>query len=110
MLNKDQLLAIGLKQKTVKLEQGELIIREFNTSEREKFEMMAMDVQKGKSKNMKAKLIAVSVITASGGRYFGDDEIDKIAGLPSSITEKLFDEILAINGMSNDALEVAEGN
>ena len=110
MLDKNALMGIDLKTKVVKLPQGELLIREFDTSTREKFELMAQDYQSGKSKNMKAKLIAVSVIHENGGRYFGDDEIDKISKLPATITEKLFDEILSLNGMANDALEVNEGN
>ena len=111
MLDKAQLLSIGLKTKTIKLDQGELLIKEFNTSDREKFEVMAMDISKGgDSKNMKAKLISISLINEDGGRYFGDDEIDKISQMPSTITQLLFDEILSLNGMAEDSLEVEQGN
>ncbi len=111
MLDKTQLLSIGQQTKTVKLDQGELLIKEFTTSDREKFEVLAMKMQKsGEAKNMKAKLISISVINDNGSRFFGDDEIEKIAQMPSTITETLFNEILAINGMANDALDVEVGN
>ncbi len=111
MLNKAQLLGIGLKTKEVKLPQGVLLIKEFNTSDREKFEVLAMQMQKtGEAKNMKAKLIAISLVNEDHGRIFGDDEIDKIAQMPSTITETLFNEILDLNGMANDSLDVETGN
>lgn len=111
MLSKEQLLGARLKRKKVKVAGGEILIQEFTTSDRETFELLAMKMTKGgEAKNMKAKLISLSIIKEDGKRYFGDDEIGAISQMPSTITETLFNEILAINGMANDALEVAEGN
>lgn len=111
MLNKNDLLNIGLKRKEVKLENGSVLIREFTTADREKFEVLAMSVQSGTTqKSMKASIIAISLINKDNTRVFGDDEIGKISELPSTVTEAIFNEILEINGMAGDALEVAEGN
>jgi len=110
MLNKDDLLGLKTATKKVKLPTGEVTIKEFTTSDREAFELMAMNMSKGGAKNMKAKLISISVVTADGNRMFGDDEVGKIAQMPSKVTEQLFTEILALNGMGEDALGDTEGN
>jgi len=110
MIKKEDLFKIQLKTKVVDLGAGSISIKEFTTSAREQFEMLAVKMQKGSAKNMKAKLIAMSCINDNGTRYFGDDEIDKISELPSNITEILFNEILEINGMGVDAIGDAEGN
>ncbi len=111
MLNKNDLLSIGLKRKEVDLDTGTVLIREFTTADREKFEVLAMGMQEGSGKkNMKANIIAISLINKDNTRVFGDDEIGKIAELPSTITEVIFNAVLDINGMAGDALDVAEGN
>ena len=110
MLNKEDILGIKLKTKTVELDQGEVCIKEFTTSDREKFEMLAIKMSKsGAAKNMKAKLLAISIVKEDGGRMFGDDEIGKISQMPSKVTELLFNEILELNGMGADALGDTEG-
>lgn len=110
MLNKNDLFSYQLKTKIVQLENGEVMIKEFTTASREQFEMLAVKMQSGAAKNMKAKLISMSCVNEDGSRIFGDDEIDKISQMPSSITEVLFNEILNINGMGSDALGDTEGN
>lgn len=111
MLNKAELLAISLKTKEVKLESGTVTIREFTTSDREAFEMLAMKMSKdNNSKNMKASVIVKSIINKEGTRVFGDDENGLISQMPSTITQKIFNEILEINGMAGDALDVETGN
>ena len=110
MLKKDDLLGLGLAEKIVELPTGEVKIKEFTTSDREAFELMAMKMKEGGAKNMKAKLISISVITEGGSRMFGDDEIGKISQMPSKVTELLFNEILELNGMGDGALGASEGN
>jgi len=110
MIKKEDLFNTQLKTKVVEIAGGSIKIKEFTTSAREQFEMLAVKMQSGKAKNMKARLIVTSCINDNGTRYFGDDEIDKVAELPSNITEKLFNEILSINGMGADAIGEAEGN
>ena len=110
MLDKQDLFNIQLATKIVKLPQGEIIIKEFTTAGREQFEMMALKMQDGKAKNMKAKLIAMSCVKEDGNRMFGDDELAKISELPSKITELIFNAVLDLNGMGADALGESEGN
>ena len=110
MLNKEALLGIKLKTNTVELSEGSVIIREFTTSDREKFELLALKAQEGQAKNLKAQLIVISLVNENGSRVFGDDEVDKISQMPSTVTEKLFNSILELNSMNSDAVEVAEGN
>jgi len=110
MLDKNDLFSIELATKVVQLPQGEIMIKEFTTAGREQFEMMALKVQDGNTKNMKAKLIAMSCVNETGGRIFGDDELGKISEIPAKTTEILFNEILSINGMGADALGDTEGN
>ena len=110
MLNKTELLRIALKTEEVKLDQGSLKIQEFTTSDREAFEIFAMKMNTGKVKNLKAKLIVISVVEDRGSRMFGDDEIGTVSQLPSTITEKLFNAILKLNGMGAASFSEAEGN
>lgn len=110
MINKKDLFSISLKREIVTLDQSELLIQELTTSQREEFELLAMDLNNSKAKNMKSKLISVSVINEDGSRFFGDDEVEKIAMLPGSITEKIFNAVLKINGMGENILEETEGN
>ncbi len=110
MLNKTDLLGISLKRKKVKLEVGEVLIKEFTTADREVFEMSAMNLEEGAASNIKSKLIAISLINPDGTRVFGDDELHKISQMPSTVTETIFNEILALNSMKSDSMEEAEGN
>jgi len=111
MLSKSDLLAIKLETREVKLSQGSVLIKEFTASDREGFELLALNMTKGKgAKNMKAKLISVSVVNEQGGRVFGDDEVAQISQMPSRVTEEIFNEILSLNGMAGDAVAVEMGN
>lgn len=106
MLNKAALLGIGLKTKSVKLETGTVLIQEFTTADREKFEVLALGMRTGKSKNFKSQLIAISVMGENGSRMFGDTDIDQITQLPTTVTQPIFDQILVLNGMDEEAEDI----
>lgn len=106
MISKDDLLNKQLDTRIVNIDGDEFLIKEFTTSDREDFEILAMKMQSTvQPKNMKAKLIVISLINEDRTRMFGDDEIGTVSQLPSKITQKLFDEILSLNGMAEDSIE-----
>ena len=105
-MTKEELLKITLATAVVAVGDSKLTIKELTTSDREQYEMT---VVKSTSKNLKALLIVKSVITDDGNRMFGDDEINTVSQMPSSLTEALFNQILILNGMADGSLEDAEG-
>jgi len=103
-MKKENLLNIELGTAVVDTSAGEVKMKELTTSDRETYEL---SLQRGTAKNLKATLISKSVITDEGSRMFGDDEIAKISQMPSSVSEKIFNAILVLNGMAENSEEEA---
>jgi len=110
MLNKNDLLSIVAKREVVSLEIGDVIIREFLTSDREQFEKMALNASGDGLSIMKSKMVAVSLINEDGHRLFGDDEIASISSMPSGVVETIFEAIVELNGMGESSLDKEVGN
>jgi len=108
MLSKDLLFKTAFKTKKVTVSGGTITIREFTTADREQFEKYVSGDKIGPS--IKAKLIVMSTINENGSNFFGDDDIDKISQLPSTLTESLFTQILKLNEMNPNSTAQMEGN
>lgn len=101
MLTKDEVFSNGkLKKELVNIPElgGDLIVSEMNGSGRDMWEqsLQARDKQ-GRLVNTRAKLVASTVVTDTGARMFGDDDIERLGGLPSSILDRLCDVAQRLN-------------
>ena len=57
------------------------------------------------------RLVARSLIDEeTGSRMFGDDEIDELGQLPTSVLDRMTKDALEVNGMSAEDIEEAVGN
>jgi hypothetical protein len=72
--------------------------------------------QKGKdrvinTRNVRARLVAKCLVDESGVKLFGDKHAVEALGRKSSaVLDRLYDRCLELNGMTDKAVEDAEGN
>ena len=60
--------------------------------------------------NYAAKLIAVSVVDETGALCFTLDDVEALAAKSAAPIQRLYEAASKLNGMTNGALEAAEGN
>jgi len=108
MLTKDQIFkAAKLKTEKVSVPEwgGDIVVTELSGRDREKWESEVMSISDdGTAKldgtsNVRAKLIALTVIGDDGKRVFDDSDAGKIGGLPSSGILKVFEVAARLSGL-----------
>lgn len=117
---------LAIKRKSVDLEiagVGTFRLVEMSGADRDRFEAAAfvetVDVVDGKPQvrrkingvDLRARLVAASLVGADGVRLFADDEVGQLsAGVPSSILQTLFAAAQKLNGLDGEAVEAAKEN
>jgi hypothetical protein len=97
---------------------GFVRIRELTAHDRaEYFKAMKKAVDdKGQIKDhsviphLEALMVLKSVITEAGEQMFSDNDLDALKGKNGAVLKKIAEEALELNGMTDGALEQAEGN
>ena len=108
MLSRDQFFAGStLPQETVTVPQlgGELIVRGLTGFARDRFEAsMVMQPRGGtrqvKTENIRAKLVALTVVGDDGTLLFTDDDVSAIGAVRADVIELLFDVAMRLSGMT----------
>ncbi|MBS1170024.1 MAG: hypothetical protein H6R01_942 [Burkholderiaceae bacterium] len=113
----DIMAANDLKTETVEVPEwgGSVIVRTMTGLDRDQFEasMIKEDVG-GKRQpdltNMRAKLVALTVVDESGDRVFEPSDIDALARKSCEALDRVYRAAQKINGIGASALDGAEKN
>lgn len=113
----DILAASDLKTRTVAVPEwgGDVIVRELTGADRDIFEnAMVSTGADGKKTadltNMRAKLVALSIVGEDGARLFGVDDIVELSGKSAAALDRLFDVAQQLSGIGSAAVEDAGKN
>jgi len=115
-LSKEDILAVAdLKTEAVPVpewgEDVQVIVRTMTGADRDAFEQSLVNVDaEGKRtpalENMKAKLVAITVVDEAGNRMFAADEVGHLAGKSAAAINRIFSAAARLNGIG-PAAEVA---
>lgn len=117
LLGRDAILgAVDVQYQEVDVPEwgGKVRIKGLTAGERDTFEASILQ-GKGKNtsvnhKNMRAKLLAMSIVDAEGNRIFGNDDIAALGKKSSKAINRLFDIATELNGIGEDDVEELAGN
>ena len=112
LLSKEQILkADDLKSEIVEVPEwgGDVTVRMMTGAERDAFEASIFDA-KGKDskvnmKNLRAKLIILTVISDAGEKLFTDADIDILGGKSAKALDRIFAVAQRINGIGQKEVE-----
>lgn len=107
-----------LQQKRVAIPEwgGTVIVRELTGAERDRFEMSVIETNKRgdrvfNSRNMRAKLVALSVITANGDRMFADEDVATLGHQSAAALDRVYDVAARLSRISKqDEEELAKNS
>lgn len=113
ILNKDQILeANDLKTETVDVLEwgGSVLVRSLTGTDRDAFEASMITVspdgtRKPNMNNMRAKLVALTVVDEAGRLVFDVSDVDRLARKSAAALERVFMAAQRINGIGVDAQE-----
>ena len=105
---------IGVEDVEVPEWGGTVRVQGLNGQERDGFEA-AMTEKRGKSyeanlSNIRAKLVARTVVDADGNRLFGDDQVSKLGKKSGAALERVFSVARRLSGMTSEDVEELAGN
>ena len=111
MLTKDQIFeASDLKTQTVNVPEwgGSVAVRSMTGADRDAFEDSMITVLPDGTRapnmtNMRAKLIALTVVDEAGNRLFEAADFDRLACKSASALERVFAAAQALNGLGGQA-------
>ena len=83
---------------------GSVYVKEYNVCEHERYSIKVADAKKGKAN---ATAFATVALDEKGERIFTDDDIDKLACMPSSV---IYPVIAKFRELNNDDVDEAEKN
>lgn len=94
---------------------GSVRVRSLSGAERDAFESHVVSVRSDGSKsvnlrNVRAKLVSLSVVDEAGERLFSDADVDALGDKSAAALERVFDVARHLSGLSEDDIEeLAEG-
>ena len=116
-LTRDAILAAAsLKTEEVDVPQwgGVVLVRELRGRERDEWEA-SLATQRGKTMvpdvaNMRAKLVARSVVGDDGEPLFSQQDVAALGELSAAALDRVFEAASKLSGLSEEDLEAAAGN
>lgn len=111
LLTKDQILQIEdlqIKDVFVKPWDGYVRIRTMTAHERDQFEQEMFTNKGGKKERMddiRANLVARTIVDEGGKRMFSDKDIKKLSSKSAAALDIIFDEAQKLNAVSNEDVE-----
>ena len=117
-LTKDQILeAQDLQNESVDVPEwsGSVLVRTMTGADRDAFEASMITTlpdgtRKPNMANMRAKLVALTVVDDAGNRVFDVTDVDRLALKSASALERVFNAAQRINGLGAQAEETAAKN
>jgi hypothetical protein len=93
---------------------GAVNVRELTGSERDTFEASIVDLQTGavsdNAENVRAKLVARTVIDDAGERLFTSDDVVELGKLSAAGLSRVYNVAARLSGITAEDLEELEGN
>lgn len=108
ILDRDAILgASDLKRETVAVPEwgGDVIVRAMTGEERDEFESVVFGEGKRDMRNLRARLVAMTLIDEKGKRLFSEDDVQKLAGKSSAALTRVFIVAQKLNGLGADEQE-----
>jgi hypothetical protein len=113
-LNRDQILeADDLKTEEIEVPEwnGSVVVRELRGRERDAFEEGSLDKQRNlKMTNMRARLVALSVVDEDGKRMFTAKEAELLGDKSATALNKLFEVSCRLSGITDSDVDELEKN
>lgn len=117
LLTKDAILTIDDRQtERVAVPEwgGEVLVRGLTGAERDEFEATVV-VRRGRDMqvnlaNMRAKLVALSVVDANGARLFSDADVGALSRKSAVALQRVFEAAQRLSGLSPDDVETLAKN
>lgn len=117
LLSKEQILAADdLKSETVDVPEwgGSVIVRMMSGAARDAYEASMIVMKDGKRvadlSNMRAKLVAATLVDEAGNPMFSEDEVTALAAKSAAALERIASVAQRLNGLGADAVKDAEKN
>ena len=118
MLSKEQILAVSdLKTEEVSVPEwgGSVVVRMMTGADRDSFESSMVTVNADGTRspnmvNMRAKLVALTMVGEDGNLLFSVDEIGHLAGKSAAALERVFNVAQRLNGMGVGSVDDAAKN
>jgi hypothetical protein len=117
ILGRDQILqAQDIKTQTVPVPEwgGEVIVRALTGAERDAYESSCVEMQDGKQvpnlKNIRAKLVSLTVVDEQGKRLFTSADVEALGKKSGAVLDRLFDVARELSGLTQQAVETSRGN
>lgn len=116
VLTKDQILAaVDLPREEVSVPEwgGAVVVRGLTGKERDQFEASLVD---GKDKNktnlnnIRARLVALTLVDSKDNRLFSDEDVEKLGAKSAQVLDRLFETAQRLSGLKRDSVEELAGN
>ena len=123
---KEALLALSLRRESVPVPElgdgAEVIVQEMTAAARERYGegLMYEDPddpdEKGEPRlkrrvgSLYARLVAFSVVDEDGKLLFGEGDVERVAGMPARVVERIAAVAARVSGIGDKALEAARKN
>lgn len=113
-LSKEQILAsLVLPSETVDVPEwgGSIKVATMTGAARDEWEQSMINAPSNrKMENMRAKLVAATVVDEQGERLFSAEDVEALGRLSGSALDRVCRVAQRLNGLTNDDLEDAKGN
>lgn len=113
-LSKEQILAnLVLPSETVDVPEwgGKVRVATMSGTARDEWEQSMINAPASrKMENMRAKLVAATVVNEQGERFFSADDVEALGQLSGSALDRVCRVAQRLNGLTNEDLEDAKGN
>jgi hypothetical protein len=114
LLSRDEILqADDLKGQEVYVAEwgGTVLLRELRGRERDAFEEGSLDKKRNITmRNMRARLVALSVVDGEGERLFTEKDAEELGNKSATALNKLFETACRLSGITEADIDELEGN
>ena len=107
-LSRDAILAVqDLNMKKIAVPQwgGDVYIKQLSGAEQDRYEQDSFMSKDRNIINLRARLICLAVCDKEGNKLFKPGDMDSVSKKSSGVLNILFEEILALNKITEDDLE-----
>lgn len=109
LLTAEQILSTKLNTNIIDIPRlgGKVRIQELTGSQRAELDIVAAESKNRKEayKEVKAWVVAMTVIDEQGNRIFSDSQIEAIKSLPSTVQDKINDEVDILSGLKEEDIK-----